>query len=92
MLEYLAKPDLPNALAGLRERLAPGGRVLAMITRRSLETKVFIEWAWRAERYTEDELRAAFSAARLEPRFLRFPLPYVWLNRANHVVLAQLRE
>src|SRR5690606_38196975 len=49
MLEYLAKPDLPNALARLRGRLAPGGRILAMVTRRSVETKVFIEWAWRAE-------------------------------------------
>ncbi|HEX5421269.1 MAG TPA: class I SAM-dependent methyltransferase [Gammaproteobacteria bacterium] len=88
VLEYLAKHDLPHALAQLRERLAPGGRILVMITRKSPETKVFIEWAWRAERYTENELRRAFDAARLNVRFLRFPLPFVWLNRANWVVLA----
>jgi SAM-dependent methyltransferase len=91
MLEYLAKRELPNALAHLRERLAPGGRMVIMITRRSIETKVFIEWAWHAERYRKNELRSAFAKACLDVRFLRFPLPFVWLNRANHVVLAERR-
>jgi cyclopropane fatty-acyl-phospholipid synthase-like methyltransferase len=91
MLEYLAKRDLPRALAHLRERLAPGGRLVVMVTRRSIETKVFVELAWYAERYREDELRSAFEKAGLDVRFLRFPLPFVWLNRANHVVSAERR-
>lgn len=89
VLEYLPKRELPRALEALRARLSPGGRMLAMITRRSIETKVFIEWAWHARRYTADELRAAFERAGCSDlRFLRFPLPFVWLNRANYVVAA----
>jgi SAM-dependent methyltransferase len=89
MLEYLPKADLPRALAALHERLAAGGCILAMITRRSIETKVFIEWAWGAERYTADELRAAFEKAGYQDlRFIRFPLPFVWLSRANYVLAA----
>lgn len=90
MLEYLPRDRLPHALAALRARMAPQGRMLIMITRKSLESKVLIEWGWHAERYAADELREIFAQAgfdRLE--FMRFPLRYGWLNRANHVVAAQ---
>src|SRR5215472_15783345 len=44
MLEYVAKEDLPRALAGLRARLAPDGYIVIMITRKTPETKVLVEW------------------------------------------------
>lgn len=89
MLEYLNKQDLPRALASLRARLAPGGRIVVMITRRTIETKIFIEWAWHAERYSTRELCAAFEKAGYRNlNFVRFPFPFVWLNRANHVITA----
>jgi cyclopropane fatty-acyl-phospholipid synthase-like methyltransferase len=50
MLEYLSKQELPTALKGLRKRLADGGQLLVVITKKSPETKVLIEWLWRAER------------------------------------------
>ena len=50
MLEYLPKRDFPRALAGLRARLTPDGHILAMITRKTPETKVLIDWWWHAER------------------------------------------
>jgi SAM-dependent methyltransferase len=90
MLEYLPKAQLPRALAALRARMAPQGRLLVMITRRSPETKVLIEWGWHAARYSADELRNAFAKAGFDRlQFVRFPLRYGWLNRANHVVVAQ---
>lgn len=90
MLEYLPKQDLPHALAGLRARLASEGRILVVITRKSPETKVLIEWLWHAERYTKDELLRAFAEAGFrDPVFRQFPWPYFWLNRANYVVEAQ---
>src|SRR4030095_7728293 len=49
MLEYLSKQDLPRALKELRARLGLDGRLLLMITRKTPETKVLIEWLWRAE-------------------------------------------
>jgi SAM-dependent methyltransferase len=89
MLEYLPKEDLPRALAGLRVRLASDGHILIMITRKTPETKVLIEWWWRAERYTKDQLlRALAQAGFRNPVFRRFPWRYFWLNRANYVVEA----
>jgi 2-polyprenyl-3-methyl-5-hydroxy-6-metoxy-1,4-benzoquinol methylase len=90
MLEYLPKPDLPRALKGLRERLARDGHLLVIITSKTPETKVLIEWLWHAERYTREELRRAFQAAGFEDlTFRQFPWRYFWLNRANHVVEAR---
>lgn len=92
MLEYLPREQLPCALAALRARMAPRGRMLVMVTRKSLETKILIEWGWHAERYSADELAKAFAQAGFGSlQFLRFPLRYGWLNRANHVVVAQSR-
>jgi len=89
MLEYLAKEDLPGALAGLHARLAPDGYILIVITRKTPETKVLVEWWWHAERYTKNELlRALDEGGFRTPVFQRFPWRYLWLNRANYVVEA----
>jgi len=89
MLEYLKKQDLSRALAGLRERMAPDGRIMVMITRRTPEAKILIEWGWKAQSYSKPEIVQRFEAAGLRNmRFLRFPLRYTWLNRANYVVTA----
>ena len=89
MLEYLAKEDLPRALAGLHGRLAPDGYILIVITRKTPETKVLVEWWWHAERYTKNELlRALDEGGFRTPVFQRFPWRYLWLNRANYVVEA----
>jgi cyclopropane fatty-acyl-phospholipid synthase-like methyltransferase len=90
MLEYLPRRDLPLALARLRARMAPDGRLLVLITRKTPETKVLIEWWWHAERYTRNELLWAFQEAGLEDvAFRRFPLRYFWLNRASYAVEAK---
>ncbi len=89
MLEYVPKQDLPRALAGLRARLAPNGHILVVITKKSPETKVLIEWWWHAERYTKEELLRAFAEAEFrDPVFRRFPLRYFWLNRGSYVIEA----
>lgn len=90
MLEYLPREQLPHALSALRVRMALGARMLVVITSKSPVTKVMIEWAWKAERYSAGELREAFSQAGFDQlKFTRFPLRYGWLNQANHVVVAQ---
>jgi cyclopropane fatty-acyl-phospholipid synthase-like methyltransferase len=90
MLEYLRKHDLSYALAGLRERMAPAGRILVMITRRTPEARILVEWGWKAQSYSKPEIVQSFEAAGLRnQRFLRFPLRYAWLNRANYVVTAR---
>lgn len=89
MLEYLSERDLVRALGLLRARMAPGARMVVMISRRSWETKLLIDWLWQANRYRRRTLVDALDAAGFQrPRFVRFPWRYGWLNRANHVVLA----
>jgi len=89
MLEYLPKEDLPRALAALHARLAVDGHILAMVTRKTPETKVLIDWWWHAERYSKNELRSAFAETGFRtPVFRRFSWRYFWLNRANYVIEA----
>jgi ubiquinone/menaquinone biosynthesis C-methylase UbiE len=90
MLEYLPKQDLPRAMKGLLARLAPNGHLLVMITRKTPETKILIEWWWHAQRYAKDELlRTLEGAGFRDPVFRRFPWRYFWLNRGSYVVEAR---
>jgi SAM-dependent methyltransferase len=87
MLEYVPKPKLVTALSALRVRLAPHGRLLLFITRKNWVTKLLIEMAWQANRYTRDELIHAFASADLgRPEFRRFPPAYFWQNVWAHVL------
>jgi SAM-dependent methyltransferase len=89
MLEYVPPRDLPSALRGLRDRLAPGGRMVIVITRRNPLTWLLIEKGWHAYRYTRRELTDALARAGLdEARFSRYPRRYFWLSLSNHVVIA----
>ena len=89
MLEYVPKENLVCALAGLQARMAPGARIFVLITRKTPETKVLIEWWWRAESYTRSELLRAFESTGFrEPVFHQFPLRYAWLNRAMYAIEA----
>ncbi|HXE91726.1 MAG TPA: class I SAM-dependent methyltransferase [Terriglobales bacterium] len=90
MLEYLPRLELPRALEALRARLAPDGHLLVVITCKTPETKVFIEWLWGAERYGKQELHHAFEQAGFQNlTFRRFPWRFAWLNRANYVIEAR---
>ena len=91
MLEYLPKREFPRALTELRARLSPDGYILIVITRKTPETKVLIDWWWHAERYTKNALLRAFAEAGFRNFvFERFPWRYFWLNRANYVVEAHV--
>lgn len=87
MLEYVPRAKLVSALAGLRGRLAPGGRLLMFITRRNPITRLLIETWWKAHRYTRDEMVQTFLAAGFSrPVIHRYPLPYFWQNHWAHVL------
>jgi hypothetical protein len=61
-----------------------------VITRKTPETKILIEWWWHAERHTKNELLRVFKEAGFQdPAFLRFPLRYTWPNRATYAVEAR---
>jgi len=90
MLEYLPKSDLPLALAELRKRLSPNGRIFIVITKKSLEAKILVEWWWRSESYSREELHQAFAAGGFrDVTFRRFPDKYFWLNGGSFAVEAR---
>jgi len=90
MLEYLPKNELPLALAELRKRLSPNGSLLIVITKKSPEAKILIEWWWRSERYARDELHQAFAAGGFrDVTFRRFPDKYFWLNGGSYAIEAR---
>ena len=85
MLEYLPKKELPLALAELRKRLLPNGRILIVITKESPEAKILVEWWWRSESYSREELHQAFAAGGFcDLTFRLFPSRYFWLNRSSY--------
>lgn len=93
MLEYVARPDLSQALSILGARLAEHGTLLVVITRKNWITRVLIEWWWQAARYSREELREAFATAGFRNLvFSRFPFRYGWHNLSNHVVIATRGE
>jgi len=90
MLEYLPKRELPLALSELRKRLSPNGSLLIVITKKSLEAKILIEWWWRSESYARHELHQAFAAGGFrDVTFRRFPDKYFWLNGGSYAVEAR---
>ena len=90
MLEYLPKDRLAEALANLRRRLAADGTLTIFITRRNALMKVLIEWWWKANVYTQDELREIFRQAGFDAiTFSRFPWPFWHLNLWGLIVEAR---
>jgi SAM-dependent methyltransferase len=87
MLEYIPSERLPEALAGLRSRLAAGGSLVNFMTRRNWVTGLLVERPWGGNRYSRRELAEAFAAAGFrEAMFRGFPSRYGWLNLWGHVV------
>jgi len=82
MLEYVPRDRLAEALAGLRARLRPGGRLVAFVTRRNALTRWLVGRWWASNLYRRAELSAALERAGFSDfRFGRFPA------RAWHLVL-----
>jgi cyclopropane fatty-acyl-phospholipid synthase-like methyltransferase len=90
MLEYVPRQRLPEALAGLRERLAADGALLLFISRRNGLMKHLIERWWTANLYDREELDAAMRKAGFSRvRFRRFPRSYAYLAVWGHIVEAR---
>ncbi len=87
MLEYIPKSELPRALSGLRERLAPGGRLVLFITQDNALMRPLVGRWWDSNLYTRAELAAAFAEAGFpDVVFDRFPPAYAHLNLWGHIV------
>lgn len=89
MLEYVPRAELSPVLQTLRQRLASGGTLVVVITRKNFMTWWLIEKGWKANRYSRRELNEAFATAGFgRVSFRRYPFPFFWLGLSNHVVVA----
>jgi cyclopropane fatty-acyl-phospholipid synthase-like methyltransferase len=87
MLEYVPRERLSEALAGLRSRLAPEGRLALFMTRRNAMTSILVERPWGGNRYSRREIAESFNTAGFrEATFQAFPLRYAWLGLWGHIV------
>ena len=89
MLEYVPREQFADALAGLRARLADGGRLVLFITRRNRLTKPLIGRWWDANLYRRAELQQAFGRAGFGGvTFRRFPRAFRYFDFWGHIVEA----
>jgi ubiquinone/menaquinone biosynthesis C-methylase UbiE len=89
MMEYLPRDRLTDALSGLRDRLAPGGRLLLFITRDNLLMRPLIGRWWQSNVYSAPDLIGSFRSAGFgEVGLERFPWVARHLDLWGHIVEA----
>jgi LemA protein len=77
MLEYIPPESLHTAVAGLLARLKPGGKMIWIVSGRTLSMRFLVGWLWRANLYDKAELDAVLAKAGAEHvEYLSFPRPY----------------
>lgn len=90
MLEYVPRERFVDAIAGLRDRLKPGGTFTLFMTRRNLFMHPLIGHWWQSNLYSRDELQQAFGqAGYTDIAFRRFSGLFVYLNLWGYVVEAR---
>jgi cyclopropane fatty-acyl-phospholipid synthase-like methyltransferase len=90
MMEYVPRDRVADALAGLRERLTPDGRLVLFITRRNWLMRPLIGWQWGANLYTATELKDVFRQAGFSTSGLgTFPTSVRHLALWGHIVEAR---
>ncbi len=84
VLEHVPPGQLASALRQLAARLAPGGRLIAVTTRRWYYP---VRWSWHCQGYTARQLRDAFARAGLaQVATCHYPPRYGWLNLGNLII------
>ncbi|MBW2712204.1 MAG: class I SAM-dependent methyltransferase [Deltaproteobacteria bacterium] len=77
MLEYIPPDSLHKVLAGLIDRLKPGGKLICVFSGRTIPMRIFVGWMQRCNLYTKSELDVIIAkAGATDVRHLPFPRPY----------------
>jgi len=77
MLEYVPPASLPKAVAGLLGLLKPGGKMIWLLSGRTLSMRLFVGWLWRSNLYSKAELEAVLAKAGVTKfEYLKLPHPY----------------
>jgi len=77
MLEYIPTASVHKAVAGLLGLLKPGGKMIWLLSGRTLPMRLFVGWLWRSNLYSKSELDAVLAKAGAEKvEYLTLPHPY----------------
>jgi len=77
MLEYVPTESLPGAVSGLLGLLRPGGKMIWLLSGRTLAMRFFVGWLWRSNLYSKSELEAVLAeAGAVNVEYLSLPRPY----------------
>jgi SAM-dependent methyltransferase len=77
MLEYVPTASLDKAVAGLLGLLKPGGKMIWLLSGRTLPMRLFVGWLWRANLYSKSEIDAVLAkAGAANVEYLSLPRPY----------------
>ncbi len=91
MLEYIPPDSLHKAIAGLLDRLKPGGKMIWCLSGRTPLMWFFIGWLWRSNLYTKSELDAILEKAGAKNvKHLPFPFPRPYLTDRGYVQVVEI--
>ena len=77
MLEYVPTASLHKAVAGLLGLLKPGGKMIWLLSGRTLSMRSFVGWLWQSNLYSKSELDAVLAkAGAVNVEYLSLPRPY----------------
>jgi SAM-dependent methyltransferase len=77
MLEYVPTESLHKAVSALLGLLKPGGKMIWLLSGRTLAMRFFVGWLWQANLYSKSELDAVLAkAGAVNIEYLSLPRPY----------------
>ena len=77
MLEYVPTASLPRAVSALLGLLKPGGKMIWLLSGRTLAMRFFVGWLWQSNLYSKSELDAVLAkAGAVNVEYLSLPRPY----------------
>jgi SAM-dependent methyltransferase len=91
MLEYIPRPSLHKAVAGLLGRLKPGGKMILFLSGRTPLMRFFLGWLWRSNLYTKSELDVVLEkAGATDVEYLPFPVRNPYLTKGGYMLVVQI--
>ncbi len=77
MLEYIPPESLPKVIAGLVDRLKPGGKLICVFSGSTILMKILVGRLQRCNLYCKSDLDVIFEkAGATDVKYLPFPRPY----------------
>jgi cyclopropane fatty-acyl-phospholipid synthase-like methyltransferase len=90
MLEYVPTASLHEAVAGLLGLLKPGGKMIWLLSGRTLPMRFFVGWLWRSNLYSKSELDAVLAkAGAVKVEYLPLPRPY---PTTKHLLVVEIAK